>query len=92
MQFNTNSDFPAQNLPKEQWGVVARQPISFEEAKYIPCVCITTRILINVNSALAAGLSNFTDIQVNVGTETYTLLANPTNVHITSPYPPAAPR
>jgi len=58
MQFNTNSDFPAQNLPKEQWGVVARQPISFEEAKYIPCVCITTRILINVNSALAAGLSN----------------------------------
>lgn len=58
MQFNTNSDFPGQNLPKEQWAAVARPPVPFEEAKFIPCVCITTRILINVNSALAAGLSN----------------------------------
>ena len=33
---------------------------------------------------LASGLSNFTDIQVDVGGEAYTLLLNPTNVLVES--------
>jgi hypothetical protein len=58
MQFNSNSDFPGQNLPKEQWPIVARPPIPFDEPKFIPCACITTRILVNINHALAAGLES----------------------------------
>lgn len=58
MQFNSNSDFPSHNLPKEQWHIVARPPIPFEEAKFIPCARITTRVLVNMNNALATGLGN----------------------------------
>lgn len=58
MQFDSNSDFPSHNLPKEQWHIVARPPIPFEEAKFISCACITTRILVNMNNALATGLGN----------------------------------
>lgn len=65
MQFNSNSDFPGQNLPKEQWHTLARPPVPFEEAKFTPCACITTRILVDVNTSFAAGLQN--DIVADAG-------------------------
>lgn len=53
MQFNSNADFPASHLPKEQWGIMAQPPIPFGEAKFVPCACITTRVLISVDNVLA---------------------------------------
>ena len=48
MQFNSNSDFPASHLPPEQWHTVARPPPDFEPAPFIPCACLTARVLIRV--------------------------------------------
>jgi len=65
MQFNSNSDFPGQNLPKDQWSVVSRPPIPFDPAEFVPCACITTRILVNVGNTLAAGLGD--DVLATMG-------------------------
>ena len=75
MQFEVNSDFPAYNLPKEQWHAVARPPVPFEEAKFIPCVCITTRVLVNVN--MVAGLGN--DYLTDEGLQQNLVALNGTN-------------
>lgn len=53
MQFNSNSDFPASHLPQSQWGQAARSPVPFDVADFIPCACITTRVLIRCDDALA---------------------------------------
>jgi serine/threonine protein kinase len=45
MQFNLNSDFPASTLHPSQWAQVARPPGSFDPADFVPCACITTRVL-----------------------------------------------
>ena len=45
MQFNSNSDFPAIALHPSQWAQVARPPGSFDLADFVPCACITTRVL-----------------------------------------------
>eukprot|EP00581_Thalassiosira_minuscula_P015092 CAMPEP_0183735360 /NCGR_PEP_ID=MMETSP0737-20130205/46407_1 /TAXON_ID=385413 /ORGANISM="Thalassiosira miniscula, Strain CCMP1093" /LENGTH=540 /DNA_ID=CAMNT_0025969081 /DNA_START=153 /DNA_END=1772 /DNA_ORIENTATION=+ len=49
MQFNSNADFPAGSLPTEQWAQAARPPVQFDSADFIPCACITTRVLIQCN-------------------------------------------
>ena len=48
MQFNSNSDFPASNLTPEQWHTAARPPPEFEPAPFIPCACLTARVLMRV--------------------------------------------
>ncbi|KAL7443327.1 hypothetical protein ACHAXM_008870 [Skeletonema potamos] len=48
MQFNSNSDFPASHLPPNQWHTVARPPPDFEPAQFIPCACLTARVLMRV--------------------------------------------
>eukprot|EP00804_Cyclotella_cryptica_P002083 CCRYP_006503-RA/>CCRYP_006503-RA protein AED:0.11 eAED:0.11 QI:231/0.83/0.71/1/0.83/0.71/7/34/1041 len=68
MQFNSNSDFPASHLPKEQWGIVAQPPIPFGEAKFVPCACITTRILISVDNVLA-GVGLDDDVLTDAGSK-----------------------
>mmetsp|Transcript_21415 Transcript_21415/g.44746 ORF Transcript_21415/g.44746 Transcript_21415/m.44746 type:complete len:529 (+) Transcript_21415:123-1709(+) len=37
VNFRTNSDFPASELPASQWGRVARPPVPFDEATYSEC-------------------------------------------------------
>ncbi len=54
MQFNSNSDFPAGQLPTSQWSQVARPPVPFDNATFHPCACITTRVLIPCDSSEAA--------------------------------------
>ena len=49
MQFNSNSDFPASHLPPDQWHSVARPPPDFDPAQFIPCACLTVRVLMRVN-------------------------------------------
>jgi hypothetical protein len=59
MQFNSNSDFPASHLPKEQWGIIAQPPVPFDNPNFVACACITARILISVDNVLAGvGLDN----------------------------------
>lgn len=53
MQFNSNSDFPGSNFPVDQWINVASPPTPFEPAEFIPCACLTTRVLIRVDNTLA---------------------------------------
>ena len=57
MQFNSDSDFPAADLPASQWAQVARPPLPFEPADFVPCACITTRVLLAAanNSPRGAG-------------------------------------
>lgn len=50
MQFNSNSDFPASQLPTSQWVQVARPPVPFDDATFHPCACITTRVMIPCDS------------------------------------------
>lgn len=53
MQFNSNSDFPASQLPTSQWVQVARPPVPFDDPIFHPCACITTRVLIQCDSSEA---------------------------------------
>ena len=50
MQFNSNSDFPASHLPPEQWHTVASPPPDFDAAQFIPCACLTVRVLMRVTN------------------------------------------
>ena len=47
---------------------MARPPVPFEDAKFTPSVCITTRVLVNVNMAASLGSDYLTDegLQQNV--------------------------
>jgi serine/threonine protein kinase len=49
MQFNSNSDFPASHLPPEQWHTLAHPPPEFDPAQFIPCACLTARVLMRVD-------------------------------------------
>ena len=68
MQFNSNSDFPGNSIHTLQWAQIARPPIQFETADFIPCAYITTRVIIKCDDTLANQGINSGDAQhVEVG-------------------------
>ena len=88
MQFNSNSDFPGSSFPSEQWATTAAQrPIDFDTADFIPCACITTRVIIQCDNAAAnRGVSSSDAHHVAVGGMNY-IVKTAKGVVVRSPTP-----
>ncbi|KAL9189578.1 hypothetical protein ACHAXT_009253 [Thalassiosira profunda] len=46
VNFRTNSDFPASDLPASRWGQVAAHPVEFDDAEYSHCTRSTRHVLV----------------------------------------------
>lgn len=72
MQFNSNSDFPAGDLHTLQWPQIARPPIQFDPADFVPCAAITTRVIIQCDDAMTKqGVATSDAHHVKVGGSNY---------------------